>query len=102
MTLNEFVCLPPLRFMRIHGDDLDDNTHQVPDIDAEMEASYQWKKDFFLELNSLGRRNLLQVSTADRRPWIDTLARASYDVSALFYFLSKNPMLCAVSQDETY
>ncbi|CAB9514708.1 expressed unknown protein [Seminavis robusta] len=62
---------------------------------AAEDETFLQKQEFFLRLNRLGRKRLLQLSPADRRPWIETLATVSNDVSSLFYFLSKNPTLCS-------
>jgi len=50
--------------------------------------------DFYLRLNQNGRRRLLQNSNATRQQWLETLSSQSDDVSALFYLLSRNPLLC--------
>jgi hypothetical protein len=50
--------------------------------------------EFYLGLNRMGRKMVLTSTTNHRPQWIRVLARASKDVSALFYFLSVNPALC--------
>lgn len=48
---------------------------------------------FYLKANRLGRKALLHEESSEE-DWIEALARASSDVSVLFYFLSLRPNLC--------
>lgn len=52
--------------------------------------------DFYLRLNRNGRRFLLRdENTVSLHQWMDALGRQNQDVSALFYWLSRNPFLCS-------
>jgi len=64
---------------------------------------------FFLQMNALGRRELLEQhakrrgnetvgSSASKGKWVEALINHRKDVSALFYLLSFNPLLCASSR----
>ena len=64
--------------------------------------------DFYLHLNKLGRQSLLGTTASSttttsrqhaREDWIQMLAKHRDNVSALFYYLSTNPMLCCESSD---
>lgn len=55
---------------------------------------------FYLQLNRMGRKLLLEGNgrdkeVASRADWIDRLSGCEDDLSAVFYFLSHNPLLCS-------
>ena len=55
---------------------------------------------FYLQLNRMGRKHLLgrngnDKDAASRDDWIDRLSACEDDLSAVYYFLSHNPLLCS-------
>ena len=51
---------------------------------------------FFLRMNELRRGLLLEQKQCSKEEWMDVLVSQSEDLSAIFYLISINPMICCV------
>jgi len=75
---------------RLHGRSLE----VEDDVSFDNQKKIVAKIAFQVKLNRLGRRRLLHGTTKSRYAWVDKLHECGDDVSAIFYFLSMNPLLC--------
>jgi hypothetical protein len=55
---------------------------------------------FYLKLNHVGRTLLLRSGLAKEKDWVDAIIRSRFNTSIVFYFLRKNPSLCALFEED--
>lgn len=73
---------------------LDDNYDLERLVVSGSEKSIKDKVEYYMRLNEVGRGTLLRDGKASREQWVDMLVLCKDNLDCLFYFLTKNPVLC--------